>query len=545
MNFSSRRARWWLAICLFAVAWFGCLDYRRLIDPDEGRYAEIAREMVVSGDWLTPRLNGFRYFEKPPLQYWATATAFSLFGEHHWSARLWAALTGFLGVLFTAFAAGRLFDRQTGWMAGVVLASSLLWNLIGHVNSLDMGVSAFLAAAIFALCLAQRDGATPVESRRWQDGAWVLLALATLSKGLIGIVLPAAAVTIYALWQRDLDLFRRIRLWRGLGIFLLLAAPWFIAVSLTNPGFAEFFFVHEHFQRFLTTVHHRYAPVWYFVPILLAGILPWLGSLWPGIKDGWRADEGKHFQPQRLLLVWAGLVFVFFSLSDSKLTSYILPMFPALAVLIARHLTIPGHGRANAWLMLGAGLLGLCIVPFAIYRANTPDMEEIYRHYQQWLYAAAILFVAGGGAAIFLLRKRAQTAGIALLAVTSFCGGQAILLGHDAFGAVNSAHDIALRVRALVPPGVPFYSVDVYDQSFQFYLQRTTTMVIDKDELEFGIAQEPEKFVPDLASFIARWQREPNAWAMMQTDTWEQLQAQGLPMLEVTRDARRVVVRKP
>jgi 4-amino-4-deoxy-L-arabinose transferase-like glycosyltransferase len=400
MNFSSRRAGWWLAICLFAVAWFGCLDYRRLIDPDEGRYAEIAREMVVSGDWLTPRLNGFRYFEKPPLQYWATATAFSLFGEHHWSARLWAALTGFLGVLFTAFAAGRLFDRQTGWMAGVVLAGSLLWGLVGHVNTLDMGVSAFLAAAIFALCLAQRDGATPVESRRWQDGAWVLLALATLSKGLIGIVLPAAAVTIYALWQRDLDLFRRIRLWRGLGIFLLLAAPWFIAVSLVNPGFAEFFFVHEHFQRFLTTVHHRYAPVWYFVPILLAGILPWLGSLWPGIKDGWRADEGKHFQPQRLLLVWAGLVFVFFSLSDSKLTSYILPMFPALAVLIARHLTVPGRGHANAWLTLGAGLLGWYIVPFAIYRADTPVMEEIYRHYQQWLYAAVILFAAGGGARI-------------------------------------------------------------------------------------------------------------------------------------------------
>ena len=545
MNFSSRRARWLLAIGLFAVVWFGCLDYRRLIDPDEGRYAEIAREMVVSGDWLTPRLNGFKYFEKPPLQYWATAAAFSLFGEHHWSARLWAALTGFLGVLFTAFAAGRLFDRQTGWIAGAVLASSLLWGLVGHVNTLDMGVSAFLAAAIFALCLAQRDGTTPVESRRWQDGAWMLLALATLSKGLIGIVLPAAAVTIYAFWQRDFDLFRRIRLWRGLGIFLLLTAPWFIAVSLANPGFAWFFFIHEHFQRFLTTVHHRYAPVWYFVPILLAGILPWLGSLWPGIRIGWRADEGKHFQPQRLLLVWAGLVFVFFSLSDSKLTSYILPMFPALAVLIARHLTIPGRGHANAWLTLGAGLLGWCIVPFAIHRADTPVMEEIYRHYQQWLYAAATLFTAGGGMAILLLRRRAQTGAIALLAITGFGGGQAILLGHDAFGAVNSAHDIALRARALAPPDVPFYSVDTYDQSFQFYLRRTTTMVIDKDELDFGIAQEPEKFVPDMTSFIERWRQAPEAWAMMQTGTWTQLQAQGLPMLEVTRDARRVVVRKP
>jgi len=108
-------------------------------------------------------------------------------------------------------------------------------------------VSAFLAAAVFALCLAQRDEATPAESRRWQDGAWVLLALATLSKGLIGIVLPAATVVIYALWQHDLGLVFRIRPWRGLAILLLITAPWFIAVSLANPEFAWFFFVHEQF----------------------------------------------------------------------------------------------------------------------------------------------------------------------------------------------------------------------------------------------------------------------------------------------------------
>ena len=271
---------------IFAVLWFGSLEYRRLIDPDEGRYAEIPREMVVSGDWLTPRLNGLKYFEKPPLQYWATATAFTLFGEHQWTARLWSALTGFCGILFTIAATGRLFNPTTGWIAGAVLASSLLWNLIGHINTLDMGVSAFLAAAVFALCLAQRDDATPAESRRWQDGAWVLLALATLSKGLIGIVLPAATVVLYAVWQRDSGFIARIRPWRGLTLLLVITAPWFIAVSIANPEFAHFFFIHEHLQRFLTKVHHRYEPMWYFIPILMIGIMPWLGSLLPGLKAG-------------------------------------------------------------------------------------------------------------------------------------------------------------------------------------------------------------------------------------------------------------------
>jgi len=240
-NFPLRRGPLLLVFLIFAVFWFGSLDYRRLIDPDEGRYAEIPREMVVSGDWLTPRLNDLKYFEKPPLQYWATAIAYTLFGEHHWTARLWSALTGFMGILFTIFAVARLFNPATGWIAGAVIASSLLWNLIGHVNTLDMGVSAFLAAAIFALCLAQRDDATPLESRRWQDGAWVLLALATLSKGLIGIVLPAATVVLYALWQHDLNLVSRIRPWRGLVILLLITAPWFIVVSFVNPEFANFF----------------------------------------------------------------------------------------------------------------------------------------------------------------------------------------------------------------------------------------------------------------------------------------------------------------
>ena len=545
MNFPLRRTHW-LLLFVFAVVWFGSLDYRRLIDPDEGRYAEIAREMVASGDWLTPRLNDLKYFEKPPLQYWATATAFTLFGEHHWTARLWSALTGFLGILFTVFAVGRLFNPVTGWIAGTVLASSLWWNLIGHVNTLDMGVSAFLAAAIFALCLAQRDEATPAESRRWQDGAWILLALATLSKGLIGIVLPAATVVIYALWQHDLGLVFRIRPWRGLAILLLITAPWFIAVSLANPEFAWFFFVHEHFQRFLTKVHDRYEPMWYFIPVLLLGMLPWLSALWPGIKAGLGEDASKRFQPQRFLLVWSVLVFVFFSISDSKLPSYILPIFPALAALVALCLNTPVSSRltSNAVLAAGIGLVGLACTPLVVQRAASPEMAAGYHQYLPWLYAAAGVFLVGGVGAFFLARRR-PLAAIMVLAATSFCGGQAILLGHDSFGAVKSAHDVAVAIRAQVSPNVTFYSVNTYQQSFQFYLGRTTTMVAYEDELGFGIRQEPQKFIPDLARFAEVWRQTPAAWALMPPSTWTQLTAQGLPMQEVIRDSRRVVVRKP
>ncbi|MFZ1547852.1 MAG: glycosyltransferase family 39 protein, partial [Candidatus Nitrotoga sp.] len=119
--------RWWWLLLMVAVIWFGTLEYRKLIKPDEGRYAEIPREMVVSGDWVTPRLNDLKYFEKPPLQYWATATAYTLLGEHQWTSRLWPALTGFFGLLLVWFAGTRLFGREAGQYAALILGSSLLY----------------------------------------------------------------------------------------------------------------------------------------------------------------------------------------------------------------------------------------------------------------------------------------------------------------------------------------------------------------------------------------------------------------------------------
>jgi 4-amino-4-deoxy-L-arabinose transferase-like glycosyltransferase len=184
---SKRQA--WLLITLFVLVWFGSLEYRKLIKPDEGRYAEIPREMVASGDWLTPRLNGIKYFEKPPLQYWATATAFTLLGQSDGTARLWPGLTGFLGVLVAWFAGRRLFGPSAGLLAATTLASSLLYLMIGHINTLDMGLSFFLEVAVCGFLLAQRED---THARRWMLIAWAALALAVLSKGIVALVLTGA-----------------------------------------------------------------------------------------------------------------------------------------------------------------------------------------------------------------------------------------------------------------------------------------------------------------------------------------------------------------
>ena len=534
-------------LAAFALVWFSNLEYRKLVNPDEGRYAEIPREMVASGDWVTPRLNDIKYFEKPALQYWATATAFTLFGEHHWTARLWSALTGFLGVLMVFITGRRLFGAEAGWCAALVLGSSALYVFIGHVNTLDMGLSVLVSAAVCAFLLAQDDGTDAAGRRRWMLAAWAALALAVMSKGLIGLVLPAAALVLYILLQRDWRLAGRLHLAAGGALFLAIAAPWFVTVSLANPEFARFFFVHEHFERFLTKAHGRYQAPYYFIPVLLAGMLPWTVTLIDAVARAWKLEPERRFRPQRFLLLWSAVVFVFFSASSSKLVSYILPMFPALALLIGVRLTQLG-ARVLAWQTLAAALAGLALLallPGVERYASREVPVELFREYAVWLTAAALLELAGVAASAWLAWRGKTAAALAVLAGAGLLFAQLALSGHESLSTANSAYHIAQKIKPELKPGMPFYSVNTYDQSLQFYLKRSTTMVVYKDELGFGIEQEPAKFIADYAGFENAWNAEREALALMSADAYAMFGAKGLPMQLVARDTRRIVVRKP
>ncbi|MBL8385675.1 MAG: glycosyltransferase family 39 protein [Burkholderiales bacterium] len=541
------RGGWWALVALLAAVWFCNLEVRKLVRPDEGRYAEIPREMVASGDWITPRLNDFKYFYKPPLQYWATAAAYTAFGEHHWTARLWSALTGFLGVLFAAFTAARLWGGATGIAAGAICASALLYALIGHVNTLDMGVTFFTCGGLFCLLLAQSAPAGGGSARRWMLAAWAALALAVLSKGLIGAALPFATLVIYSLVTRDFAVWRRLHLVRGLALFLAITAPWFVAVSLANPEFFHFFFIHEHFERFLTKAHSRYQPPWYFVPMLLVGFLPWTLMLPGALVAAPRLDAGTGFRPRVFLLVWSGFVFAFFSASSSKLPSYILPILPPLALLVADRVcrTAP---RALTWhaapyLMLGVAMM--LAAPLAVRLASDDVPRALYESYVPWLVAAGAVLAAGAAGAAWLgWRGRALPAVLALAAGGLGCA-QLVLTGHDSLAPASSAYHLAGRIRAHVTPGIPFYSLGMYEQTLPFYIKRPITLVEARDELSFGIAREPGKFVADYAEFSRRWQAHDEALAIMHPNTLAYFDQMRLPYEIIGRDTRRAVVRKP
>jgi 4-amino-4-deoxy-L-arabinose transferase-like glycosyltransferase len=541
----------WTLFLAFAAVLLAVLKARTLVPPDEGRYAEMAREMFASGDWVTTRLNGIKYFEKPPLQTWMNALTFEIFGLGDWQARLWTGLCGLLGVGLTGYAGMRVFGARIGLYAGLVLGSSLYWLICSQVNSVDMSLSSMMTVALCALIIAQRDEATPGEQRNWMLVCWAGMALSVLAKGLIGLVLPGGVLVLYTLFARDWKIWTRLHLVKGLLLFFLIATPWFVLVGLKNPEQPHFFFIHEHFDRFLKKDHHREAAWYVFFVLLAAGSVPWVGVLVQSLVLGARRkDEPTRFKPRLLLLVWVAFIILFFTKSNSKLPGYIVPVFPAVALLVANYLdTGARRGRmltAGLTALLGAGLLAF--VPFMPRLARHAGEDVLYAAYQPWVLAAGLVLLIGGALAMLYTRQMQRDLTVLVLAIAGFAGTQLLLAGFEPIGQVRAGTNLlpALKAAGATDPAVRVYSVGIYEQSLTFYLQRTVTLVDYVDEFGFGLEQQPELAIPTIPAFVQQWRQQAAAGvksiAIIRPEIVAELQRQGVPLRVVAGDARRTVI---
>src|SRR5438045_837736 len=440
----------WRAWVILGAAWFATLEVRPLLDPDEGRYAEIPREMLASGDWITPRFDGLKYFEKPPLQYWATAAAYRVFGLEQWSSRLWSVGLAFACLPLVFAWVARLYGRDSALLALTALAVSPFFVIVGYLNLLDGAFTFWLTAAVLAFTLAQTTPPASAAERRWMLAAWGAAALAVLSKGIVVGVLAGAALILYTLGERDTHTWRRLHPGAGLALFAALAAPWFVVVSLRNPSFPGFFFVHEHFTRFLTTVHQRVEPWWYFLPLLLLGVLPWIAPLVRGCRRAWRdaapdtapaaaaAGSGTApFKPLKFLLIFAAVTLVFFSASGSKLAPYILPMLPVLAAV-----TGASGGAADALARhaarIGAALTGVVAVALLLYSAR----RNSYVPHAALLWTAAALLTALTAVVItWRARPATRTAASVATALAAMLGWQCLMCAYSATPPARSARE--------------------------------------------------------------------------------------------------------
>jgi 4-amino-4-deoxy-L-arabinose transferase-like glycosyltransferase len=541
----------WTLFLAFAAVLIGILKVRTLVPPDEGRYAEMAREMFTSGDWVTTRLNGIKYFEKPPLQTWMNALSFELFGLGDWQARLWTGLCGLLGVGLTGYAGARVFGQRVGFYAALVLGSSFYWVACSQVNSLDMGLSGMMTVALCALLIAQRDDATPLEQRNWMLVCWAGMALSVLSKGLIGLVLPGGVLFFYTLFARDWKIWTRLHIVKGLLLFLLIAAPWFVLVGQRNPEQPHFFFVHEHFDRFLKTEHHREAAWWVFFALLAIGSVPWVGVLVQSLILGAKREEGAlRFKPRLLVLVWVAFIVLFFTKSNSKLPGYIVPVFPGVALLVAHYLDVGSRrGRmltAGLTALLGAAMLGF--VPFMLRLARHPGEDVLFAAYQPWALAAGLVLLIGGGLAMLYTRQMQRDLTVLVLAIAGFAGTELLLTGFEPIGQVRAGANLlpAIKAAGAADPAVRVYSVGIYEQSLTYYLGRTVTLVDYTDEFSFGLEQQPELAIPARPAFIDAWRRDAAAGvksiAITRPEIVAELRRQGVPLRVVAGDARRTII---
>ncbi|MCB1856829.1 MAG: glycosyltransferase family 39 protein [Gammaproteobacteria bacterium] len=541
-GFRSFRHEGWLL--LFVVVWFAMLGYRDLAEPDEGRYAEIPREMVASGDWVTPRLNDFKYFEKPVLQYWATAATFLAFGESNLTARLPVAVAGFLGALWIFYVGNRLWGREAGICAFLVLLSSTLYTVLGHFITLDMMLSVFLAVGVGALLLAQSERSDPLGVRNWMLLGWAVLGLATLTKGLVALVLPGGAILLYTLWQRDWALWRHLHLGKGILLLLLISAPWFVAVSLANPEFPQFFFIHEHFDRYTSEVHKRNQAMWYYLPILLAGLLPWLGTGFRALFSAgnhWRPDSPNHFDAVRFL--WSLVLFtlVFFSLGRSMLPPYILPLFPALALIMGRRLALGVSVVADLAILFGMGVF--CLVFSGINELFvSPKLPLAYLEaYGYWAMAAAVVFMTGGWLTWRFYGTRGWRA-VAGISLTALLGVQLLTWGYQELGAARTSRALADVVRPLADEGARVFGANFYPQSLPFYLGQTIQLAMTTSELDMGIRMEPGKLIPSWDEFAKQWQQEEQAVSVFERKDFQRLGGDRIPGRVIYQDPRKLAV---
>lgn len=453
-----------------------------LAEPDETRYAEIPREMLAAGDLLVPRLNGVPYFEKPPLLYWVNAAALRVFGETPWAARLVTRLAGLATMLLVVLAARR-GGRGTGLSAGVLFFAAPMGFLFSRTNLTDGLLTFFFAATL----LAGRAAVLRLEQgRAWKAMSALAGAAAAggfLTKGLAAFVLPGAILLLWSLaTRRFLPLLKALVLSPAPLVFLALATPWFLLVERRHPGFLDFFFIREHFQRFATRAAKRPGPIHYFVPVFVLGFLPGLPFFLSGAWKARRRDREGFF-----FLLWFAVVFGFFSLSQSKLPPYLFPALPAAAVLAAQGL--PEGGMRRLWIAQAvlATALATAVLLVPELRAEARRLELVA------IVAPALagLVVASWAAALFAARSPA-------LALTAVAAGWAaffagVALGWPRMPQARFSTELASAAReAAAPRQAPIVGYGDYLNGVSWELKSPIPVAAYRGELEPEFETRPE-----------------------------------------------------
>ena len=492
------------------TAYLIAIEGHGLIEPDEGRYAEIPREMVESGDFITPKLNYIKYFEKPVMLYWMNAASFMVFGENEFAARFPTALCAVLGAMVTTGLGCFMFGKRAGLLAGAVTAFSLLYFAIGTIALTDMPLSFFLTVAFASFYTAHASG-----NKKWYMAFYASMALGVLTKGLVAIVLPCAVIFFYIILTRKWRLFIEPLYLPGIALFFIISVPWFYMVCRENPDFFDFFFIQEHFLRYTTKMHGRYEPFWFFFPMIPAGLLPWTGYFFSlfSKESVLRKPENKSAKDANIfLLLWSFVILLFFSFSDSKLIPYIAPCMPPLAILIGadidRMMTrCRWHGHANILNIVIGALFSLAFIIYAIIGDRIPKYSAL-----PIAVMASVGFLAGPLFAFFTTRKANadfKAFKTAFFAVTVSAAIFIVSLT-GIYSIMGETRSVKTVSNVIIKEARQGETIAVYGEVLQgipFYTKSRVMLIDYMGELEFGAKQkEGTGWFPTKDEFLKEWE---------------------------------------
>ncbi|MFN3481068.1 MAG: ArnT family glycosyltransferase [Thermodesulfovibrionales bacterium] len=375
-----------IAITIF-VSFFR-LGSVTLFDVDEAVFAEATKEMVQSGDLITPTYNGENRYDKPILFYWLMAASYKVFGINEFATRFSSALSGFILCLGLLFFLRQFTDEKMALYAVTSLAISIYFFAYSHAAVTDMTLTLFITLSLFSFYLSLE------KDRRYVYGLYIFSALAFLTKGLIGILFPFGIATIYIVVKDGLKGIRKLFNLKAFVVFLIIALPWYIVQILINKDeFIQAFFIKHHFKRYTGVISGHKGPIFYYIPTLIVGLFPWIAFLPAGIKIVFKKNSELWNHNSKLNLfafIWFAFILIFFSFSTTKLPNYILPAIPAASILIASGIS----QRDERWRRYSYGfiavlsvLLGIAIIVSRVY------LSKMGIHDLDWTILIAVIML--------------------------------------------------------------------------------------------------------------------------------------------------------
>lgn len=482
-----------VAIALFMS--FFRLGSVTLFDVDEAVFSEATKEMVESGDWITPTYNGENRYDKPILFYWLMAVSYKAFGINEFGARFPSALSGFLLCLALFFFVRHFHDKERAFYAALPLTLSLYFLVYSHAAVTDMALALFITLSLFSffLSLELREGAG-----RYIYGLYIFSALAFLTKGLIGILFPFGIAVFYLLSTEGFKGMKRVFSVTGILLFLLLSAPWYIAqMGINGNEFIQQFFIKHHFKRYTGVISGHKGPLYYYIPVLIIGLLPWVAFLPGGIREALkdcnklRVTGNRSTEKNSSLItgnsslnffafIWFAFVFVFFSLSTTKLPNYILPAVPAASILISS-----GMAARDRWRKYANAVIAVIMIAVGVaFLISEKYLVKFGISDTGWILPVSLAAFAVALICLYAARTEKTVYGLTSAMMVTFL----LLLSVKALPLANrqlqgTLHKYSLFARERLDKEEKIIVYGINHPSIVFYSDRRIVRVGNREEL--------------------------------------------------------------